>query len=507
MPTRGRVRRYSWTVFRPNSSTRRRTMFLSKESRQSARIMGNVLKFPLYDGDCSPAARELLAVGDVDGALAEWRRLADLGSGKARCVLAYIALKGTHSAEPDLEEARRLASSAISGERGYANYVLACIALKEKQTSTVAQYLGESYKAGFLPGATLLAALSLGEPNLKAKTRSNAESILIKAAAAGHRPALIFLCSFYLRGRFGLAKRALGLLLLPVAVIKFSVSAKYRGMSVNCFQYYNHSAAPIFAEESRLAIAKESAGPPKYLGVLRGTHILAATIAAVVLVAQSGDHSFAAMAGWIAIAAWPYVLSYFVAAASVGRHLVSAVVQTYLLSLITALACDAYTGHLFDMRLSTWMIAGLSVALAFVLMLACGFGVMALKQTARTAEPVPHRGLVFSAHIILGFIAAAAVFFRPASWSLLYLHAHGLELAIQSLAAFFPYAAVALFALPLVTTDRWKPKAYLGLLGVGTALAVLGNSGLLAMSQMAVIMCQFIGFGLAAEWALDGTEW
>ncbi len=69
-------------------------MFLSKEGRQSARIMGHVLNFPLYDGDCSPTARNLLAVGDVDGAIAEWRRLADLGSGRARCVLAYLALKG-----------------------------------------------------------------------------------------------------------------------------------------------------------------------------------------------------------------------------------------------------------------------------------------------------------------------------------------------------------------------------------------------------------------------------
>src|SRR5580698_7955772 len=99
-------------------------MFLSRESQQSARVLGHVLNFPLYDGECSPAARELLAVGNIAGAIAEWRRLADLGSGRARCILAYLALKGTQSTPPDLEEARRLATSALSGERGYANYVL-----------------------------------------------------------------------------------------------------------------------------------------------------------------------------------------------------------------------------------------------------------------------------------------------------------------------------------------------------------------------------------------------
>jgi hypothetical protein len=34
-------------------------MFLSKESRQSARIMGHVLNFPLYDGDCSLVGDEV----------------------------------------------------------------------------------------------------------------------------------------------------------------------------------------------------------------------------------------------------------------------------------------------------------------------------------------------------------------------------------------------------------------------------------------------------------------
>src|ERR1700677_4104541 len=67
-------------------------MFLSKDSRLSARVFGTVLNFPLYDGDCCPAARECLALGDVTGAVAEWQRLADLGSGTARCILAYLYL-------------------------------------------------------------------------------------------------------------------------------------------------------------------------------------------------------------------------------------------------------------------------------------------------------------------------------------------------------------------------------------------------------------------------------
>src|ERR1700689_141303 len=114
-------------------------MFFSKDSRLSARVFGTVLNFPLYDGDCCPAARGCLAVGDVTGAIAEWQRLADLGSGTARCVLAYLYLMGAPSIPMDLAEARRMALLAISGARGYANYLLGCISLREKQPSEAAK--------------------------------------------------------------------------------------------------------------------------------------------------------------------------------------------------------------------------------------------------------------------------------------------------------------------------------------------------------------------------------
>ena len=161
-------------------------MFLSKESRQSARVIWRVLNFPLYDGNCSPTARRLLEVGDVDGAITEWQRLADLGSGRARCVLALVLLAGTPSREPDVEEARRLASSALSGEKGYANYVLGCIALKEKEASRSLHFLGESYKTGFLPAATVLASLTLATRNpVREEPGSSREIFCVKRRALG----------------------------------------------------------------------------------------------------------------------------------------------------------------------------------------------------------------------------------------------------------------------------------------------------------------------------------
>jgi TPR repeat protein len=484
-------------------------MFLSKESRQSARIMGHVLNFPLYDGDCSPAARNLLAVGDVDGAIAEWRRLADLGSGRARCVLAYIALKGAPGVAPDVEEARRLASSALSGERGYANYVLACIAIREQQASAAAQYLRESYSAGFVPAATQLASLALQGTNLSAKTKSGAESMLRKAAAAGHCPARVFLCSFYLRGRFGFAKRLLGSFLLPMALIRFAMCAKFSVFSMRALQYSNRQTEPVFVEASRLLVAKErgSSVNPRYLNVLRITHIAAAALAAVVLVAQSDDHNYLAIAAWIALAAWPYALSYFVAAGSVGWNLISVFVQTFLLGLITAFACDVYIGHALGVRLNAWMLFGLTIVQSMLLMFASGYGALAAKRLVRTSEPVPHRRLVISAHLVSGLVAALAIFLRPAVWNIEYLRLNGIDVVVHSLLALLPYVAVAVFALPLITQNRWRPYVYLGILVIGTVVAVVSNSGLADVSQGVVVMAQFICFGMAAEWALDGNEW
>jgi hypothetical protein len=481
-------------------------MFLSKESQQSARVIWHVLNFPLYDGECSPTARRLLEVGDVDGAISEWQRLADLGSGRARCILAFLALIGTRSGEPDIEEARRLASSAISGDRGYANYVLGCIAIKERQVSSIAQYLGESNKAGFVPAATMLASLAIGARNTSAKTKSGAERMLRKAAAAGHRPALLALCGYYLRGRFGFAKRLLGLISFPLAIIQYILSAKYRGFSIGSFQYFIRPKFPLVAEGSKLALAKESFGRPRYLNVLRFTHIAAGTISAVVAVSQSADHRYQPMAAGIA-AVWPYAVSYFIVSGTVARNLVSLVVYILLLILITAFACDAYMGRMFEIHLSIWMYGGVSVALAILLTFASGIGTLAANRVVRTSEPAPYRQLIASAHVVLGFLAASAVFIRPALWQVEYLRRHAFDVVIHSLVALLPYVAAGLFALPLITTNRWKPLSYLGLLMMGTALAVASNSGVIDVPMGVVIIAQFIAFILAAEWALDGTEW
>jgi hypothetical protein len=478
-------------------------MFLSRESQQSARVLGHVLNFPLYDGDCSPAARKFLAVGDIDAAIAEWRRLADLGSGRARCVLAYLALKGTQSAPPDLEEARRLASSALSGERGYANYVLGCIALKEKQGANVAQSLGESYRAGFMPAATLLASLTLEARQLSEKAKSGAESLLQRASADGHRPAQLILCRSYLRGRLGFGRRFLGVCLFPVAAARLVVSLKYRVFSVNSF-YYSNSSGPIFAEVKGRD-SKSSTGAPARL--LRLAHVATGIVAAAVLVTRLNTASM----GWIALAIWPYGLSYLAAAKVDARSWIATAVQTSLLLLLTCLTCSAYLGQ-FDLSINPWTICILTIVQGALLLIACALGAAAARLVATAPKPgLAYRKTILVVNILLGIVAAGAVFARPEIRRAEFLSPHSFEIVGDVLLAFLPYVGAALFSWRLARTNVVRPWVYVCIVAVGTAMAVINDIGLSViqpgyLSVGFMVWAQLLIFGAVAGWALDGNE-
>jgi len=223
-------------------------MFLSKDSRLSSHIFSRTINCPFYGADCSPAAIELLASGNVDSAIVEWRRLSALGSFRARCVLAFILIMEAPSIAPDLGEARRMSLSAIAGERGYANYLLGCVELKLKNIVSALAYLEESRKAGFVPAITLMASLLLRVKSATAESNQNAVTMLRSAIVKGHIPAQIMLSRFYLSGRLGAYKRLCGILLLPQALLRYAFVAKYRVFSLQAFHYSGNLGRPLFVK-------------------------------------------------------------------------------------------------------------------------------------------------------------------------------------------------------------------------------------------------------------------
>lgn len=495
-------------------------MFLGKNARLSARVFGRVLNFPLYDADCCPAARECLAIGNVAGAIVEWQRLADLGSGSARCVLAYVHLMGAPSVPVDLEEARRIALSAVSGARGYANYLLGCIALRERQPSEAVKYLVESTKAGFVPAMTHLALLLIRGASQDSKRK--AVDLLRKSAAAGHCPALLRLAGVYLSGEMGFPQRAIGLALLVPAFVRVWFALKYQIFSIQCFQVMASATPSLFNEEGTQPFEKADSFPigVSRRAIVRWAHAIAAIAAAVVLVSQSEafarpdrEASALVLAGWGLLGAWPYGFSYFIASTVNTRTLISTLVQTTLLCLITTLVCSAYSGQLFDTTLHGWEIAAVTVAQAFFLLAGCGLGERAAQQVEGSNLPIPPaRHRVVWAHAILGLVAAGSWLSRSEVWRWDYLRHNGFDLASYVLLATLPYLTSAVLSWQLVTTNRCKPWAYVGILILGTALAVVNNTGLWVLQPgltgvWLVLMVQFIGFIFMAEWALDEAEW
>jgi hypothetical protein len=489
-------------------------MLFDKSARLSARVFGHVLNLPLYDADCCPAARECLAVGDVAGAIAEWQRLADLGSGGARCVLAYLHLMGAPSIPIDLGEARRIALSAVAGARGYANYLLACIALTEKQPSEAAKYFVESRKAGFVPAGTHFASVAIR--SVSDHDKQQVVKILRQSFAAGHWPALLRLAGVYLSGQLGFAKRVIGIVLLLPAFIKCALGFRYRIFSIHYFQYVTNSKQSLFNEESISRIQKTGslAAGDSYVRILRCTHAIAAILVAIVLVRRQGVawDSGGALLGWTVLAVWPYGLSYLMASANNARSRVALVVQSLLMVFVTVLTCDAYVGHLLETRLAGWSIALATAVQAFLLLMASLAGIDAEKRFQETTVPVPYRARVFWAHAIFGVAAAGLVFSRPEIWGGDYLHYYGLDLITNSMGAALPYAVCAGFSWGLVTASRWRPWAYLAVLLAGTALVAMAYSGNIArhatpVELFGIALVQLFAFGLAAEWALDGTEW
>jgi hypothetical protein len=100
---------------------------------------------------------------------------------------------------------------------------------------------------------------------------------------------------------------------------------------------------------------------------------------------------------------------------------------------------------------------------------------------------------------------------RPEIWSWRYMRENGLDLASYALLATLPYVTGAVIAWRSGRLERRKTSIYVGVLLLGTALAVVNNSGIRAMQPgilgvLSVLLVQFIAFLLAGEWALDDAE-
>jgi TPR repeat protein len=220
-----------------------------KDLLLSARTMGIVMNFPLYDGGVSEKARRSIAAGKLSEALAEYHRLASMGSALAKCVLAYLSLRNLPGAPRNVEMAKELANAALSREPGYANYVLSYVAYYEKDAKRAINLMAASYMAKFVPASTALALINAQGYGVS-KHPLEAEIFFRRAIFAGHIPATFMLCRFYVRGERGLAKRLLGAVLLPFAYSYVWIATRFLIFSIRSFRHFNIDVPPMFNEKA-----------------------------------------------------------------------------------------------------------------------------------------------------------------------------------------------------------------------------------------------------------------
>lgn len=204
----------------------------------SIRASIRALNYPLFDGDVSEEARRMLAHGDVSGAMQEYSRLAALGSGRARCIMAYGYLVGSTLTPRDLVVAKSFALSATASEPGFSNYILGFIALADgNYTSSFANFLA-SRKAGFLPAFSASAQLFSDLYRSAERDLRLSENLFKRAIRVGHTPAYMLLAVFYMRGNRGLIKRVAGIALYPIALIAFYFAWRFSIFSISTFTYH-----------------------------------------------------------------------------------------------------------------------------------------------------------------------------------------------------------------------------------------------------------------------------
>jgi hypothetical protein len=436
--------------------------------------------------------------------------------------LAYLSFKGTPLSPADTDEAKRIALTAVAGERGYANYLLGSISLKERQIDVAAKYFAESAKAGFLPAFMAAASILLRSSGASKERKQSAINLIRRAIKDGHIPARIALSAAYISGKVGLAKRALGFGMFPLAIIRYLVGARYHVFSIHYFQIVPNSKYLLFNAESIARIQQRGSrtNDRSRLASLGLINAAAALLASFVVLSRPDftfrefeTHTGWAIAGWIMLAAWPYVLSYLIASVIAVGGGIARSVHVSLIILITAVACDAYSGRLLGIALNGWILTGISLAQVFLLLVAGGFGALAAQRIKTTNDPVPpYRNRVLWAHLILGFVAATAFFARPEVRHLHFIQHSGIDVVTRAMIAAVPYGASAIFSWPFVTTRVWRSWIYIGVLILASIVAVGNYSGTFGWStdfyvQGDLVLAQLIGFFLTAEWALDGDEW
>ena len=195
------------------------------------------IRHPFFVPKEGEAVLEVLRIEGASGFLTELDRRSQLGSAWASSLLAYIEL--SNATEEGLRTARARTLTTRHAERGdaYAQYVLAWALFIGGEHGSAIEYMTRSAVQGFPPALmdfALFAWLGVSE---SAPDPSTAMRLLASARRAKHSGEWLRRCGFYRSGKYGAAKRILGIALEPIAMCQYGAAVLWSPFSAKSVSF------------------------------------------------------------------------------------------------------------------------------------------------------------------------------------------------------------------------------------------------------------------------------
>jgi hypothetical protein len=199
----------------------------------------------LYFPDDKLYVLHLLETSGVRGFTSELDRLVALGSPWASATLGYIALVPEVGRARDTARARELCGRHAAAGDPYSQFVYSWALIYEGDHNRAIEYMERAMAARFPPAIVDLAKFVWFGWGTKERYRATALKLLRFAARVGHKGAPCYRYAWYKTGELGFIRMVIGWLLLPVAALRYEVTARADPFSCDVFVFQSTALGPL----------------------------------------------------------------------------------------------------------------------------------------------------------------------------------------------------------------------------------------------------------------------
>ena len=289
----------------------------AKQWRPSRHLWRAYFNAPLYvPPEAIPTLRVLKSHGR-DAFVAELERLSWLGSPSASALLGVMCLTPGSDGTRNTERAIELCKSHAEAGDAYAQFVYAWALMFSQQANPAIATMNKAAVRLFPPATIDLVTLLWSSGGKEHRHAPLAMKAFGLAVRAGHKSAMLWRCTLYRSGLFGLWKRLVGLVLTPIAYCRLVISAFFwRPFSAQVFNFPLRLKRPLIESEARYSLYNDLEQTPeldsrrtfhRYLLVFAHLGLAAAAVFGGIAYRQPGADSPSGPA--VAALMFPYITS------------------------------------------------------------------------------------------------------------------------------------------------------------------------------------------------------